>query len=359
MTHSIARRSAALASADRIEHGFDLLLNIVRCAAGVFILYWYVFAVLECFPATRPHAQTLLRCVTDPVFELVRQFAATIPNLVTITVIACIGYYVSRITKLIFQQAERGAIELPLVHADTAPQTSRVVQVVLLAAVVMIAFPYIPGSGTPGFKGATLLIGALISLGSTGIMASLLSGLVLIYMRPFRVGNRVTIGETSGVLLERTFLVSRIRTPQNLIVTIANSTILSSQIVNYSAPGEPVRLRTQITIGYNTPWRQVEALLLQAASRTSGLTSDPSPFVHITALEDFYVRYALHVHTKDATYMEGLYSELHSHILDAFNEYGVQIMSPNYEADRSQPAVVRPEHWYAAPASRPDSGNRR
>ncbi len=148
----------------------------------------------------------------------------------------------------------------------------------------------------------TLLIGALISLGSTGIMASLLSGLVLFYMRPFRVGNRVTIGDTSGVLLERTFLVSRIRTPQNLIVTIANSTILSSQIVNYSAPEEPVRLRTQITIGYNTSWRQVEALLLQAASRTSGILTEPAAFVHIAALEDFYVRYALNVHTKGAFY---------------------------------------------------------
>ncbi|MDH5275865.1 MAG: mechanosensitive ion channel family protein, partial [Gammaproteobacteria bacterium] len=224
------------------------------------------------------------------------------------------------------------------------------------ALTAVVIFPYLPGSGSPAFQGVSIFLGVLFSLGSTSAIANVVAGLVLTYMRPFRNGDRVKIADTVGDVLERDLLVVRVRTIKNVDVTIPNSMVLSNHIINFSAcardPG--LILHSSVTIGYDAPWRQVHDLLTAAASRTPGIEKEPAPFVLQTALDDFYVRYELNATTSTPNRMAEIYSELHANIQDAFNEAGVEIMSPHYVAarDGSQstiPADHLPASYIAPP----------
>jgi small-conductance mechanosensitive channel len=221
---------------------------------------------------------------------------------------------------------------------------------------VVIAFPYIPGSSSLAFKGVSVFVGVLFSLGSQSAISNLIAGLALTYRRSFRVGDRVRIADITGDVLESKLRVTTLRTIKNEEIIIPNSLILNSHVINYSAEAleRGLILHTTVSIGYDTPWRQVHAMLLMAARKTPGLLDEPEPFVLQKSLDDFYITYELNVYTDKPEKMAGLYSELHQNILDVFNEYGVQIMSPNYKADRAEPAIVPKERWYAPPAKSAD-----
>jgi len=223
---------------------------------------------------------------------------------------------------------------------------------------VVVAFPYIPGSSSPAFQGITIFIGAVISLGSTGVIGNLLAGYMLIFQRPFTLGDRVRIGEVLGDVVESSLIVTRLRTIKNEVVTVPNSAIVGGHVVNYSSLARKggLILHTAITIGYDTPWRQVEALLIAAAERTPGVLREPAPFVLQTGLGDFYVSYELNAYTDRPGQMVETYADLHRNVLDSFNEFGVQITSPNYVLDPAQAKVVPREQWYAAPARPPETG---
>jgi small-conductance mechanosensitive channel len=222
----------------------------------------------------------------------------------------------------------------------------------------VIAYPYIPGSGTDAFKGISVLAGVLVSIGSSNMLGNVIAGYVLIYQKAFHVGDRVMIGEHLGDIVEIKQQVTIMRTVHSEEVVIPNSAVLGSNIVNYSATARTggFIVYSSVTIGYDTPWRQVEAMLLAAAERTPGLLRDPKPFVLKRALEDFYVKYELNAYSRDASQFLQLYSALHQNILDAFNEHGVQIMSPHFFGQPDHSVVVPREQWFAAPARRPAAG---
>jgi small-conductance mechanosensitive channel len=224
---------------------------------------------------------------------------------------------------------------------------------------VVVAYPYIPGSDSQAFKGISLFLGVLFSLGSTSIISNIIAGYTMTYRRAFRVGDRVKIGETIGTVTEIRLLVTHLQSLKNEKVVIPNSTILNSEIINYTTTLEDKELilHTTVGIGYEVPWRQVEAMLLESARRTEGLVQDPPPFVLQKALADFAVTYELNAYCRDEKRIPLLYSNLHRNIQDVFNEHGVQIMTPNYVADTPQPKIVPPEEWYAAPAEQPEKGS--
>src|SRR6185369_4374179 len=198
-------------------------------------------------------------------------------------------------------------------------------------------------------------LGVILSLGSSSVISNVLAGLTMTYRRAFRVGDRVKIGDFRGDVTEMRLLVTHLKTPKNEEIIVPNPLIINSNVINYTTLSKErgLILHTPVTIGYNTPWRQVQALLLQAAGRTPGLLSAPPPFIRLTSLDEFYVHYELNAYTDSPHKMMRIYSDLHENILDAFNEYGVQIMSPRYVSDRAAPAVVPPEHWYEPPAQPP------
>jgi small-conductance mechanosensitive channel len=233
------------------------------------------------------------------------------------------------------------------------------VRILVVALAVVVAYPYIPGSNSEAFKGVSLFMGIIFSLGSSSLIGNLIAGYSMTYRRAFKLGDRVRIGQHVGEVSQMRLMVTHLRTPKNEEVVVPNSVILGAEVVNYSslAREQGLILHTTVGIGYETPWRQVEAMLLEAATRTKGLLSQPPPFVLQTLLGDFCVTYEINAYCDTPHSMAGLYAELHRNILDVFNEYGVQIMTPAYENDTEQPKIVPVDQWYAAPAQRPPSGD--
>ena len=233
--------------------------------------------------------------------------------------------------------------------------TYKIVRVLIIVLCAVVIYPYIPGTGSMAFKGISVFAGLLISLGASSAISNIIAGYTMTYRRAFRVGDRVKIGDHLGDVIAMRLLVTHLKTPKNEEVVVPNSLILNSQIINFSSISREkgLILHTGVTIGYDVPWRQVEALLLMAAGKTPGILREPKPFVFQKSLGDFYIEYELNAFTNDPLDQMRTYSDLHKNILDAFNEYGVQITSPNYESDPDNLKIVPREKWYAAPAKPP------
>jgi len=269
-----------------------------------------------------------------------------IPKLFFIAVIVIITRYVIKGLLFLFKSVEQGRLSLPGVSPDLAMITYKIVRFLVLAFAVVMAYPYLPGSQSEALKGVSLFIGIIFSLGSTSAVANAMAGLSLVYMRAFRVGDRVKIGDTVGDVLEMRMNVTRIRTIKNVEVTLSNKQVLDSPILNYSTEARTrgLILHTAVTIGYDAPWRTIHRLLLEAALKTGHIQKEPAPFVLQTALNDFYVSYELNAYTDQPNRMADIFSHLHQNIQDSFNEAGVEIMSPHYTQlrDGSRTAIPDP-----------------
>jgi small-conductance mechanosensitive channel len=284
-----------------------------------------------------------------------------LPGLAFIAVLAAVVRFVLRLTRLFFDAVQGGSIALRNFEAEWAPATFRIVRLAILAFAVVIAYPYIPGSDSGAFKGVSILLGVLFSLGSSSFLSNIVAGHAMTYRRAFRVGDCVKIGDALGQVIEMRVLVTHLRTFKNEEVIIPNSTVLTSNVTNYTraASEHGLTLHLTVGIGYETPWRQVEAMLLIAASRTEGILESPKPYVLERGLGDFCVTYEINVFVRDALRMLHTLAALQRNVLDVFNEYGVQIMTPAYEADPQAPKLVPKDHWFDAPAVEPDGGRRK
>ena len=353
---NIQIQSFELVRAERIKTLLTATSKGIRLLIVLVIFYAYAQLCLGLFPQTRPFAGQLLGYVLVPLSAMARSVWGHVPNLLILALIAFITYYALKLTQLFFGEIEKGTITFKGFYPDWGQPTYRIVRLLVVALAIVIAFPYIPGSESPAFKGLSIFIGVLFSLGSTSAMANILAGYTITYRRIFRVGDRVKIGDFTGDVIDIRLQVIHLRTIKNEEIVVPSSMIVNSQVINYSslAREQGLILHTTVTIGYDTPWRQVEALLLMAAERTKGLIREPAPFILQTSLDDFYVSYQLNVYTDDPLKMALIYSELHRNIQDTFNEYGVQIMSPSYRSDPQLPKIVPKEQWYTAPAKAPD-----
>jgi small-conductance mechanosensitive channel len=281
-----------------------------------------------------------------------------LPNLFFLAAIVVVAYYVTRFVKFLFIQVARGALTLPGFYPDWAMPTYKIARFLIAAFTLVVAFPYLPGSSSPAFQGVSIFFGLLFSLGSSSAIGNIVAGVVLTYTRAFQLGDRVKVGDTVGDVIEKTLLVTRIRTIKNVEIAIPNAMVLSSHIINFSssAKEEGLILNTTVTIGYDAPWRTVHQLLMDAALATENVLQEPKPFVLQTALNDFYVSYEINAYTDRPSAMAGTYSQLHQNIQDAFNKAGVEIMSPHYSAlrDGNQPAVPEEDlpRNYSAPGFR-------
>ena len=281
-----------------------------------------------------------------------------IPDLILVVILVLITRYLLRLTRLFFDAVRDGHLAVGRFLPEWADPTYRIARLVIVAFAFVIAYPYLPGSGTAAFHGVSIFLGVLLSLGSSSFISNVIAGHTLTYRRAFRVGDVVKIQDTVGEVIETGLLVTRLRTKRNEIVVVPNSLILANQILNYSelAREYGVVLHTTVGIGYEVPWRQTEEILLMAAQRTAGITGAPAPFVHQAELGDFCVTYELNVHCRDARTMMSVRSDLHRNILDLFNEYGIQIMTPAYEGDPETAKIVPRDRWFAAPARPDDAG---
>jgi len=329
------------------------VLNVLRLAVLLTVLYIYAELVLISLPWTQRFASQLLAFALSPVRILASALWEQIPKLFFIVVVAITAFYVLKLMRLFFGAVASKRITFKNFYPDWSVPTYKVLRLLVIAFAVMVAYPYIPGSSSEAFKGITIFLGVLFSLGSTSMIANIVAGTMLTYMRAFKEGDRIQIGEYMGDVLRTRLQVTHLRTIKNEEIIVPNAVVISGHILNYSSQAHDVGLilHTTVTIGYDAPWRQVHALLLMAAEKTKGLMREPAPFILQRSLDDFYVSYELNVYTDTPRLMLDLYSELHQNIQDAFNEYSVQIMSPNYMVDRAKPTYVPKERWYAAPAN--------
>ena len=288
------------------------------------------------FPWTKDMAQTLFGYVLDPLKDIGLGLWNYLPNLITVIVIIIVFRYVLKGLYFLKSEIQQENLKLPGFYSDWAAPTYQIVKVLVFAFMVVVIFPYLPGSDSPVFQGVSVFLGFLFTFGSAGSLSNIIAGLVLTYMRLFKMGDRVKIGSISGDVIEKNMLVTRVRTTKNEIISIPNATVMNSHTINYSsdAPEKGLIMHSTITIGYDVPWRKMEAVLIKAALKTPLLLDDPAPFVLQTSLDDFYVSYQINAYTREPNKQATIYSNLHANIQDFCNEAGIEIMSPHYRAAR-------------------------
>jgi small-conductance mechanosensitive channel len=339
------------------ERMWGALGGVVAAAFGALALIGTYaalnFALMQ-FPATRGFAMGLLELVVEPLRSMGHGVASSIPGLVFLFILVLVVRYILQSLRLLFGAIEHGSVQMKGFYREWSWPTYRIVRLLVIAFAVVVGFPYIPGSSSEAFKGVSLLLGIMFSLGSTSFIANIIAGYEMTYRRAFRVGDRIKVGDVVGDVTEVRLQVTHVRTVKNEDVVVPNSVILGNSVVNYStlAASQGLILHTTVGIGYETPWRQVEAMLLMAAERTSRLKKEPVPFVLQKSLGDFAITYELNAYCDRPNEMNAIYTELHRNILDTFNEFGVAIMTPAYEGDPEQPKIVPKDQWYAAPARR-------
>jgi small-conductance mechanosensitive channel len=366
-----ARRLAAIAErhAERLKVGGGELISreraigVVRHAttvlgvATILLLTWeWLGYVLGRFPYTRPWSEGLTRFLVGTLLKLLEAIARATPSLLVAVLIFTLAWLAHRGLNHVFARIEQGRLTLGAIDRDTAPPTRRIATIALWLFAIAMAYPYIPGSDTEAFKGLSVLLGIMVSVGASGIVGQAASGFILMYTRTFRTGEYVRIGDREGTMTRIGMFTSTVRTGLGEELTMPNSLVLASVTTNYSrvVPGPGFMLAARVSIGYDTPWRQVHAMLLEAAQGTGGVLADPPPYVFQTALDDFYVQYRLVCQASPTDPLERakVVSSLNAAIQDAFNAQGVQIMSPHYMVDPAEAKVVPKARWYAPPARR-------
>ncbi|HSF79951.1 MAG TPA: mechanosensitive ion channel family protein [Anaerolineales bacterium] len=329
-------------------------VKVLQGAAIFLVMSLGALLVFGLYPQTRGIVQGFFGKALEILRAIGQCLVVALPDLVALIAIGVFTFYTLRLIRFLSNGFKQGKVKLSGLHPDLVEPTFQIIRFLIICLALVAAYPYIPGSESPAFRYISIFIGFLLSLGSTSLVSNIVAGIVLTYMRGMKIGDRVQIAETVGDVIDRTLLVTRIRTIKNVVITIPNGLVLNSHIVNFSASAERTGLilHTSVTIGYDVPWRQVHLLLIQAAEATEHILEDPEPFVFQTSLNDYYVTYELNAYTRNPEKMAPIFSELHQNIQDYFNAAGVEILSPAYSAFRdghpstipsgSQPMVKPP-----------------
>ena len=352
---SVGIQSLELMRAERIWAALRGGLLALRTLLFLAIALIYFGYILAQFPLTRGMSRNMGEFALQPVNTILSGVIDSIPSLVFLAVLFYVVRFSLRLIRLFFHAVEHGRVKFENFDAEWAQPTYKIVRIAVVAFALIVAYPYIPGSDSAAFRGVSLFIGVLFSLGSSAAISNIIAGYMMTYRRAFKLGDRIKIGDAVGEVIQMRLQVTHLRSFKNEELIIPNSQILNGEVLNYSslARTRGLILHTEVGIGYETPWRQVEAMLVMAAERTNGLATQPPPFVLEKKLGDFAVTYELNVYCDNVSAMNQLYSQLHRNILDVFNEFGVQIMTPAYEGDPEIPKVVRRDDWYTAPAAVP------
>ncbi|GCL46477.1 mechanosensitive ion channel family protein [Microcystis aeruginosa] len=365
LTPGIQIGNVEIISSSKISFFWLRVLRIMRFFVLFLLLFNYATFVLRLFPWTRVFGESILGYFYQSLELVLSSIGQYLPNAFIIAIIIFITYYLIRLIKPFFTAIERGTLVIPGFYTDWAKPTYNLLLVIIIALAAIVAFPYLPGFDSPAFRGVSVFIGLLLSLGSTSAIANVIGGIILIYTRAFRIGDHIQVGDVIGDLIEKNFLVIRICTPTNKIITIPNSSLLSSNVINFSISSRELNrhliIQTTITLGYDLPWRKAHKTLIEAALETEHILKEPAPFVLQTSLDNFYISYQLNAYTNQPNLMVRIYSELHQNIQDKCNEAGIEILSPSYTALRDGNTTTIPENYlpsdYVAPPFRVQSSD--
>ena len=337
-TRGISLGSVNIVAAKDLELIFIKIINGIKLIITLLIIYLSLPLLFSVFPETEGWTGTLLNWVLGPLKIALAATANYLPNLFTIIVIFFLFRFTLKGIRYFFEEVKVGNIRIGGFHEDWSVPTFNILRFILYAFMLVIIFPYLPGSGSAAFQGVSVFLGILISLGSSSAITNIVAGLVITYMRPFKIGDRVKIGEVTGDVIEKTMLVTRVRTIKNEDITVPNSMVLSTNTVNFSSQGNPLGLiiNYEVTVGYDVPWRDVYELLIAAALKTIHIESEPKPFVLQRNLNDFYVSYQINAYTHQASKQAAIYSNLLENIQDELNAAGIDLLSPSYNIIRKE-----------------------
>ena len=342
---SVVIKNYPLLDTHRLGVAIIFIFNLVRLLLILLVVLVGLGFMFSFFPETKTVTYTVVGFIWNPLSDILKSVVEYLPNLFKIIVIIICFHYLLKLVRYFANEVASGRLKINGFYADWAMPTHTLLRVLLYSFMLVMIWPLLPNSDSEIFQGVSVFIGVVVSLGSTSVVGNVMSGLVMTYMRPFRIGDFIRFGDTEGEVIEKSMLVTRIRTRKNDIVTIPNSNMMSSQTSNYtfSAQRYGIIVHTKITIGYDEPWKKIESLLVQAAENTDGIKRHPKPFVRITALDDFYVEYEINGITDRAKTLSTVYSALHQQILDTMHWAGVEIMSPHIEARRDNLPVQIPK----------------
>ena len=312
-------------------------LNVLRWFVIALLLFFCIPILFSIFPETESLAYRIIGYVWNPFVGIVKSVIGFLPKLIQIVVIIICFRYLVKGIRYLMNEIGSGRLKITGFYADWAEPTYFILRVLCYSFMIVMIWPLLPSSNSEVFQGVSVFIGIIVSLGSSSIIGNVMAGMVMTYMRPFHVGDFIKYGDTEGFVIEKTMLVTRIRTRKNNVITIPNSSLMTSQTTNYtfSAQNFGLVVHTKVTIGYDMRWQEIRQLLLDAAHATKGLRQHPEPFVLVTALDDYYVEYEVNAYTSQYDKLPIIYSELHHNILDSFHSHGVEIMSPHIYAHRS------------------------
>ncbi|MFC4991900.1 mechanosensitive ion channel family protein [Rubritalea tangerina] len=344
---SIKLQDQELLKADEICKLSSTVTSTIRRLINILLIAALAVAVLTQFNTTKHIPEIVWNYLSKQYLEIQADFIAFIPDLVFILIVAFLANFLIRIVRLVFDGLDRGRIQIDGFYQEWARPTFVLVRLLIIVFAFVIVFPYLPGSQSPALQGLSIFIGVLVSLGSTSAITNIIAGIAITYMRAFQTGDRVRIAETTGDIVEKSLLVTRIRTPKNVVISIPNSMVMNNHIVNYSthAKGSGVLLHISVTIGYDVPWRKVHELLIAAADGIEFIEKERTPFVLQKALGDFSVEYEINVLTRQPRKTPLIYSQLNQSIQDKFNEAGVEIMSPTFSGVRDANHITIPEEY--------------
>lgn len=332
----IKLKNYTLFDAKRQVVAFLMVNKAIKWFTILLAIYLSLPVLFGIFPWTRNFANTLFGYIVTPVKKILVGFWNYLPNLITIIVIIIVFRYVLKGIRFLKTEIANENLKIKGFYPDWANPTYQLIRVLVIAFMIVVIFPYLPGSDSPVFQGISVFLGFLFTFGSAGSLSNLIAGLVLTYMRLFKIGDRVKIDDVIGDVIEKSSLVTRVRTIKNEIISIPNSKVMSSHTINYSsdAPEKGLIIHTTVTIGYDVPWKKMHEALIEAATRTEFVLEDPTPFVLQTSLDDFYVSYQLNGYIREPNKQATIYSNLHQNIQDVCNERGIEILSPHYRAAR-------------------------
>jgi len=352
-------RDVALLDADYIVRILRQLAGLLLWALRLFATFLWATFLLGHIPYFHDWGDRLRDYLVATGFDLLAGIGRALPGLLVVALIAVLARMAIRTAGSILKRVESGELEVGWLDQDTAPPTRRLLNVAIVLFALAMAYPYLPGSHTAAFQGVTVLAGVMVSIGGSSLVAQGASGLILMYTRTLRKGEYVRIGEAEGTVVELGMFETRLRTGLGAEISLPNALVLSNTTRNFSRTGvdDGFALEAAVTVGYDTPWRQVHALLLQAARDTQGILAEPAPFVAQTALSDFYIAYRLvaQSHVADPDERVALQSRLHGRIVDEFNRHGVQLTSPHYMQEPATSHVVAPGAWTPAPATQAEA----
>ena len=315
--------------------------NLIRfCSFILYIplFYTYLVNVFLIFPTTKYIAENLLATVYVALASVGMSIVDYLPNIIILIVFFFIAKGVLRVITHFFSGIEAKRIFISGFYPEWADPTQKIVRLFAIVFFIILAFPYLPGSDSPAFQGLSIFLGVLLSIGSSGAITNIISGIVLTYMRAFTIGDRVKIADTEGDVVEKSLFVTRIRTVKNVGIAIPNAMVLNNHIVNYSnqAKKRGLILNISLTLGYEIPWQKIQELLLNSVEGVEGIDHSLKPFVLQKALSDFYVEYELNAYTREPEKMGQIYSDLNQRILDQFNSAGIEIASPHLQLLRTE-----------------------